>query len=199
MTGRMHTALPRTYELALKYTKFRSRMKAIPEVRRRGARTSRPAAGYQCAGTLRGFTRPPGCSELSLPMSHPVVLFDGVCNLCNGFVDFLLKRDTSDVFRFAALQSDAASEVLAGIDLPPSFRESIVLVENGSTHVGADAVLRIAGRLRFPWRLVVIGYAIPRPLREAIYRRIAVRRYEWFGRRPSCRVPLATEKGRFLK
>ena len=117
-----------------------------------------------------------------------VVLFDGVCNLCNDSVDFILSRDPAGYFRFAPLQSEPAKPLLARCKLPSSFLDNIVLVENGECHVRSTAALRIARRLAWPWPLFYAAIVIPRPLRDAIYDWVARNRYRWFGKREHCRI-----------
>ena len=126
---------------------------------------------------------------------EPVILFDGVCNLCNGFVQFVLKRDQRGRFRFASLQSDAARRLLGG-DGP---RETIVLVEAGKTYVKSAAALRIVRGLRFPWPLLAALAMIPRPLRDPLYDWVARNRYRWFGKRDACMLPTPQTRGRFLE
>jgi predicted DCC family thiol-disulfide oxidoreductase YuxK len=122
---------------------------------------------------------------------HAVVLFDGVCNLCNGLVQFVISRDPDGYFQFAALSSEAAARVMSTarhVRHVGPLADSIVLVEDGVVHVRSDAALRIACRLGFPW---VLGYGlmiVPRPLRDAVYDFVARRRYRWFGRRDTCMV-----------
>jgi predicted DCC family thiol-disulfide oxidoreductase YuxK len=124
-----------------------------------------------------------------------IVLFDGVCNLCNGFVQFVLKRDPRGRFRFASLQSDVARRLLG----PDGPRETIVLLEAGKTYVRSAAALRIARGLRFPWPLLVIFAAIPRPIRDRLYDWVARNRYRWFGKREACMLPTPQMRGRFLE
>jgi predicted DCC family thiol-disulfide oxidoreductase YuxK len=129
---------------------------------------------------------------------HAVVLFDGVCNLCNGFVQFVIPRDPDGYFRFAALSSEAAARVLSTTRREGPLVDSVVLVEDGNVYVRSAAALRIARRLSFPW---VLGYGlmiVPRPLRDAIYDLVARRRYRWFGRRETCMVPGPGVRDRFL-
>jgi predicted DCC family thiol-disulfide oxidoreductase YuxK len=134
----------------------------------------------------------------------PVVLFDGVCNLCNSSVLFIIKRDRRGRFRFAALQSDAGASLLAssapagpaGPALP--LPDSIVLVEDGCVLTQSTAALRIARRLRFPWPLLYALAIVPRPIRDLIYAWIARNRYRWFGRRDRCMVPTPELRARFL-
>jgi predicted DCC family thiol-disulfide oxidoreductase YuxK len=127
-----------------------------------------------------------------------VILFDGVCNLCNGFVRFVIARDPGAHFRFAALSSPAAARVLAeaGVTLP--IPDTIVLVDDGVVYYRSDAPLRIARGLRFPWPLAYGFTVVPRFIRDRVYDFIAARRYRWFGRRDLCMVPTPELRRRFL-
>jgi predicted DCC family thiol-disulfide oxidoreductase YuxK len=126
----------------------------------------------------------------------PVVLFDGVCNLCNGVVAWILERDKKGEFRFASLQSDAAREVAGnGFEALP---DSIVLVDEDGVHVRSEAVLRIGKRLGFPYSLVGVGRVLPGFLRDIFYRFVARNRYRWFGRMDRCAMPRPEWKERFL-
>ena len=127
---------------------------------------------------------------------HPVVLFDGVCNLCNGSVVFIIQRDRRGVFRFAALQSPAAASLLG--ERARTLPDSLVLIENGRVYTQSTAVLRVARRLRQPWPLVSALIVLPAPLRDWLYAWIARNRYRWFGRREVCMVPTPELQARFL-
>lgn len=131
--------------------------------------------------------------------STPIVLFDGVCHLCDRSVQFVLDRDRDGVFRFAPLQSSVGRGLLRKYDLPTASLDTMVLVENGSTYVQSGAALRIARRLNFPWNLSAVLLIVPPILRDFCYRFVAVRRYRWFGKMDSCRVPDAHWKDRFLE
>jgi predicted DCC family thiol-disulfide oxidoreductase YuxK len=124
-----------------------------------------------------------------------IVLFDGVCNLCNGAVRFILARDPGARFRFASLQSDVARRLLKGA-LPA---ETMVLIEAGKVHTKSDAALRIARELRAPWPLLYAFAAIPRGFRDMLYDWIARHRYAWFGKRDACMLPTPQMRGRFLE
>jgi len=126
------------------------------------------------------------------------ILFDGVCNLCNGFVQFVIARDPAARFRFATLQSDAASAVLRDAGVTAPLPDSIVLVEDGAAHVRSGAALRILRGLRFPWPLAYALIIVPRVVRDRAYDFIAAHRYRWFGRRESCWLPTPDLKRRFL-
>jgi predicted DCC family thiol-disulfide oxidoreductase YuxK len=129
-----------------------------------------------------------------------VVLFDGVCNLCNGTVQFILDRDPRGRFRFAPLQSEVAARMLAehGVTIDRSAPYSVLLLEGGQVYARSAAVLRIAQNLAFPWPGMVVFFAVPRFVRDAVYRFIARHRYGWFGRTDACRIPTPALRARFL-
>jgi predicted DCC family thiol-disulfide oxidoreductase YuxK len=133
-----------------------------------------------------------------MPTPRAIILFDGVCNLCNGAVRFIIERDPRARFAFAPLQSAAARAVLEKHGAPTPLPDSMVLIEGGRVYVRSAAVLRIARGLRFPWRLACALAAVPRPLRDWAYRLIARSRYRWFGKSESCMVPTPELRARFL-
>ena len=136
----------------------------------------------------------------SLP-SHqfrPVILFDGVCNLCNGFVQFVISRDPQRRFQFASLQSRAAAALLNGRGASGPLPDSVLLLENGKLFMQSDAALRVARRLTFPWNLAYAFVIVPRPLRDLVYAWVARNRYRWFGKRDVCMVPTPDLRARFL-
>jgi predicted DCC family thiol-disulfide oxidoreductase YuxK len=128
-----------------------------------------------------------------------VILFDGVCNLCNGAVQFVIERDRSARFRFAALQSAAAAPLLGAAASRQPLPDSIVLVEDGRVWTRSTAALRIARGLTFPWSAAYALIAIPRPFRDWVYDLVAKNRYGWFGRRDTCMVPTPALRARFLE
>jgi len=130
---------------------------------------------------------------------NATILFDGVCNLCNGFVQFVIARDPGARFRFAALQSAAAASVLRDAGVTGPLPDSIVLVEGARVHFRSDAALRIVRGLRFPWPLAYGLVIVPRVIRDRVYDLIAARRYRWFGRRESCLLPTPDLERRFLR
>ncbi len=132
-------------------------------------------------------------------MEQPVIVFDGVCNLCNAAVDFVIRRDRKGVFQFAPNQSYAGEEIVEVAGLGEQEADTIVLWENGATYVRSAAVLRISRHLGFPWKLAYGLIVVPRPLRDLLYRLIAGNRYRVFGRRDTCRVPTPEERSRFLQ
>ena len=132
-------------------------------------------------------------------MPSDIILFDGVCNLCNGFVQFIIRRDPAGRFRFAALQSEAGQALLAAHGLAPVAEpESVLLLSGGRLYSHSDAVLQIARGLGWPWRLAGVGKVLPRTWRDALYRFVARHRYRWFGRQESCMLPTPALKNQFL-
>jgi predicted DCC family thiol-disulfide oxidoreductase YuxK len=121
-----------------------------------------------------------------------------VCNLCSGFVQFVIARDRARRFRFASLQSDAARRCLETCGVAGSLPDSIVLIEEGGVFTRSAAALRIARRLGFPWSLAVAFAVVPPSLRDFVYDLVARNRYRWFGTRDVCLVPTPELRERFL-
>jgi len=137
--------------------------------------------------------------ETEVPDDAPIVLFDGVCNLCNGFVQFIAPRDDDEKFYFASLQSDVGRSLLAEHDLPTDELESIVLVEGDAAYVKSGAVLRIASRLGGLYRLLSPFRYVPRLLRDTVYDLVANNRYRLFGKKDRCEIPEGDVGARFLE
>lgn len=131
--------------------------------------------------------------------SGPVVLFDGVCNLCNSSVRFIIKRDHAGVFKFAPLQSATSKSILKDCGLPAESLDTFILVEDGKCFVRSEAALRVARRLGGAWGLLYAFMIIPRPIRDYVYGIVAGHRYKWFGKRDQCMVPRPGDQERFLK
>jgi predicted DCC family thiol-disulfide oxidoreductase YuxK len=136
---------------------------------------------------------------------HPVVLFDGVCNLCSATVRFIIERDPAGAFRFASLQSAAAADLLGAHGREVGSGESasadpasVLLVEGGKVYERSTAVLRIARKLQGPARFLWLFLAVPRPIRDVVYAFVARHRYRWFGRTDACLVPTPELRARFL-
>jgi predicted DCC family thiol-disulfide oxidoreductase YuxK len=130
--------------------------------------------------------------------SHSLVLFDGVCNLCNTFVDFIIRRDPEGVYRFASLQSDLGQEKITRCQIKETNSDSVILIESGKCFIKSTAALRIIRHLRSPWPMWYVFIIIPRMLRDPIYDYVARNRYQWFGKRDTCRLPTLEERSRFL-
>lgn len=128
-----------------------------------------------------------------------VVLFDGVCNLCSSFVQFVAPRDPGGRFAFASLQSDVADQLLADHDVDPTALESIVLLEGEDAYIKSDAILRIGYHLGGIYRLGWPLRFAPRRLRNWAYDFVANRRYRWFGKKDRCMIPEGDLESRFLE
>ena len=129
----------------------------------------------------------------------PIIFFDGVCNLCNSSVQFILKKDTNNVFLFSSLQSDAAKGILLQYNLENFDLSSIILVENNVIYQKSTAVLKIAKRLTGISKYAYVFIIVPKFIRDGVYSLIAKNRYKWFGKRDSCILPTAALKLRFLE
>jgi len=129
-----------------------------------------------------------------------IVLFDGVCNLCNGTVMFLIKRDKKNRLRFASLQSDIAKSKLKELnfEFDSEYLKSIVIIDNGKVKTKSDAVIKIVQQLGGLWSLVIILKIIPRFIRDWFYELIAKNRYKYFGKQETCMVPTEEMKAKFL-
>ncbi len=136
-------------------------------------------------------------------MAHPrpVILFDGVCNLCNSVVQWVIERDKEGRFDFASLQSDVARrelrKVMDGKEID-ALPDSIVLLDSNGVHLRSAAALRILRGLGSWFLLLRLGVVLPRPIRDAIYNWVARNRYRWFGRRDTCMIPTPDIAARFL-
>jgi predicted DCC family thiol-disulfide oxidoreductase YuxK len=128
----------------------------------------------------------------------PVVLFDGVCNLCSFWVRFAIARDPAARLRFAPVQSDLGQDFLRRRKMPTDVFESFYLIEDGQVYEKSTAFLRMVRHLRRPWPLLRAARILPQPLRDWLYDRIARNRYRLFGRRDSCLMPSPEIASRFL-
>lgn len=133
---------------------------------------------------------------MSVAPSEPIVFFDGVCGLCNGFVDRLMRWDTHRTLRYATLQGSTARRTLP--DHLTTGMDTIVYQDEQGLHTRSDAALRIISRLGGGWRLLAPLRWIPRTIRDAVYDLIAKNRYGWFGKRETCRIPTVEERALFL-
>lgn len=131
-------------------------------------------------------------------MKKKIVLFDGVCNLCNKAVTFIIEHDKNDQFRFAALQSDVGKELLATHEIDPEAIDSIILIKNKKAFIKASAALRIAKDLDGPISSLYIFIILPKFLTNYIYDFIARNRYNWFGRKNHCMIPTPRLKAKFI-
>ncbi|MGB0850662.1 MAG: thiol-disulfide oxidoreductase DCC family protein [Bacteroidia bacterium] len=126
-----------------------------------------------------------------------VVLFDGVCTLCNSSVDFIVRHEKGDRLLFASLQSDVGKQIIAnsGLDEVP---DSILFYTDKELYSKSTAVLKIAKHLSRPFSLAQIFIVVPKPFRDVVYDWIAKNRYQWFGKKETCRIPTPEERAKFL-
>ena len=127
-----------------------------------------------------------------------IILFDGVCNLCNSAVKFVLNRDTNSVFNFASLQSDVAKKLLGNSEVSHSDSGTIVLIDNGKVYTRSTAALRVCKYLSGLWPLMTVFMIVPRFIRDWVYNLISRNRYRWFGKLDTCMIPSPEVKDKFL-
>jgi len=131
-------------------------------------------------------------------INNPVVLFDGVCNLCSGAVQFIIKHDPEKQFRFASLQSKFGEEVMKHFNLPIDQFNSFILLENEKIYTRSTAALKVSKKLTGIWSFAYGFIIIPRFIRDAVYNLIARRRYKWFGKKNECWIPTPELRSLFL-
>ncbi len=129
---------------------------------------------------------------------HPVLLFDGVCNLCNTSVQFIIDKDPESKFNFASLQSDIGGELLKQFNLSNEQLDSVVLIKNDKAYTRSSAALQVLRTLGGAWSLLYGLIIIPKPIRDIIYDWVAKNRYKWFGKQESCWLPTPDLRARFL-
>jgi predicted DCC family thiol-disulfide oxidoreductase YuxK len=129
----------------------------------------------------------------------PLILFDGVCNLCNAWVRFVVRRDPAGIFRFVAQQSPIGQATIEDHLSGASQLSSVILIEDNAIYTESDAVLQILARLSPPWSWMALLRIVPRRFRDACYRFIVRHRYQWFGRTEVCQIPSADVRSRFVE
>ncbi|MCW4470173.1 thiol-disulfide oxidoreductase DCC family protein [Flavobacterium sp. MFBS3-15] len=135
----------------------------------------------------------------NLPKDKKIILFDGVCNLCDATVQFIIKRDKRDVFRFVALQSDLGQQIISHIGIDTSKTDSIILYEPGHAYYyKAEAAIKIANQLGGVFLLMGMFSVLPNWLSNKVYDYVARNRYKWYGKKDECMVPTAEMKAKFL-
>lgn len=137
-------------------------------------------------------------SSPNADITQPVVLFDGYCNLCNFWANFLLAADSRHRLKFATQQSAIGIQLLRRYGYEPGESGSVALINQGNLYTNSTAVLKILLLLGGVWKLLYILVLIPRPLRDLVYNFIASNRYRWLGKRDHCRIPSALEREQFL-
>lgn len=136
---------------------------------------------------------------VKLPKNKQLVLFDGVCNLCNSSIIFIIKNDVNNVFYFAPLQSDTGKLITKQFGINTSKTDSILLYNTNAVYSKSVAALKIASKLKFPYNLLVVFRVIPPFISNVVYDFIARNRYKWFGKKESCMVPTPQLSAKFLK
>ncbi|HTF02691.1 MAG TPA: DCC1-like thiol-disulfide oxidoreductase family protein [Bacteroidia bacterium] len=127
-----------------------------------------------------------------------LVLFDGVCQFCNSSVNFMIRKDNTDYFRFLPLQSELGQKIIKQFNLDPENLQTVILLENKRIYTRSTAALRIAKKLKGGWKLFYGFVIIPAFIRDAVYNVVARNRYKWWGKRDSCMVPTPDVKKKFL-
>ncbi len=130
--------------------------------------------------------------------SKKIILFDGVCNLCNGAVNFIIERDIKNVFQFAALQSEAGVALTAKFGIDTKKVDSIILIDDEKVYIKSTAALRASRYLSGAYPLLYSLMIFPTFFRNWVYDIIAKNRYKWFGKKESCMIPTAELKAKFL-
>lgn len=133
-----------------------------------------------------------------MTQDRSIIFFDGVCNLCNSSIDFVLKRDKKDKFLVGALQDDLSRKILADHQVKEAYLDSIILLEDGVIYYKSTAALRIARHLSGLWPVFYPLIIVPKVLRDSVYDWIGTNRYKWFGKKNTCRLPTPEEKAKFL-
>jgi predicted DCC family thiol-disulfide oxidoreductase YuxK len=127
-----------------------------------------------------------------------IILFDGVCNFCNGSVNFIIRRDSANRFQFAPLQSEIGQKLLHQYKLDTADVDSVILIENGAAFTHSTAALKIAGKLDGAWQHLSVFQFVPGNLRDFFYRLFAKNRYRLFGKKDVCMIPTPEMRARFL-
>lgn len=127
-----------------------------------------------------------------------IILFDGVCNFCNGSVNFIIERDRENYFRFAPLQSETGERLLQEYHINKAVTDSVILIEDGAAYMYSTAALRVARRLDGAWSWFYWLIFVPRPFRDFFYKLFAKYRYRMFGKQEACMMPTPEIRQRFL-
>ncbi len=127
-----------------------------------------------------------------------VILFDGLCNMCVWSIQFIISRDKKDIFRFASIQSDIGKKLIINHSIDVKNNDSIILIQDGNIKYRSSAVLCVLNYLSTIWKILIIFYIIPSPVRDVLYRIIASTRYLFFGKRDKCMIPNAAINSKFL-
>lgn len=128
----------------------------------------------------------------------PVILFDGVCNFCNASINFVIRQDKKNIFRFAPLQSNAGQQLAEKYFLPKENFETFILIDEGKVYTRSTAALKLLNLLPWYWKWLQLFWIVPRFLRDKVYDFVARNRYKWFGKKEVCMIPTPEMRSRFL-
>lgn len=134
----------------------------------------------------------------SITPTKPIILFDGVCNLCDGFVQWVIKRDPEGKFMFASLQSEAANKLFEKHNIQETDLSTVILIDGDKVYTHSDVPLQITHKIGGFWSVFYYFRWLPTPFRNAIYNWIARNRYRFFGKKDQCMIPTPNLKSRFL-
>ncbi len=127
-----------------------------------------------------------------------VILFDGVCKLCNAWSNFIIKHDQQYLFKLCSVQSEAGKKILVHFGFPADFYETMLFVEGNKCYKQSDAFFKVVAKLGYPWKAACLFWLIPKPIRNWMYDRIALNRYRLFGKYDYCSLPAADHEARYL-
>ena len=131
-------------------------------------------------------------------MDQPIVLFDGVCNLCDSAVQFIIRHDKKNTFLFASLQSETGQKLLAKFNLPLDELNSFILVDNDKAYTRSTGALMVLKKLKGLWPLLYGFIIVPKFIRDGVYNWVGRNRYKWYGKKDACMIPTPELKARFL-
>lgn len=132
------------------------------------------------------------------PTKNAIVMFDGVCNFCNSSINFIIRKDKEDYFRFLTLQSEKGKAIIERHHLDPENLQTVILLENGRIYTRSTAALRIVRHLKGGWKLLYAFVIVPPVIRDFVYNIIAKNRYRWWGKQEACMVPTQEVRKKFL-
>lgn len=142
---------------------------------------------------MNSITLPP-----NIKSTDKVILFDGVCKLCNAWCNFIIQHDHQHLFKLCSVQSNEGQNILQHFNLSTDVYESMLYVEGDRCYQQADAFFHVMSQLGFPWKVITIFKVIPKPVRDWMYDRIAFNRYRLFGKYDACMLPKAGFEDRYL-
>lgn len=135
----------------------------------------------------------------TLPKNKKIILFDGVCNLCNTSINYVIDHDKQDIFRFVSLQSDLGETIQEYLGIENKSLDTIILyVPNEAYYIKSTAAIKIINEFLGFWKLMQVFLILPSPIRDLVYNYIAKNRYKWYGKQESCRIPTPELKAKFL-